>query len=129
MTERMNPEIKKLWVDALRSGEYEQARGTLCIVYGEKSSYCCLGVLCELAFKEGVVKHVAYREWQGVENNYVQEKTYDGSAGALPYNVRVWAGSIQPSPCIFSRYTTVAELNDSGDYTFSEIANLIEKEL
>ena len=38
----MNAEIKQRWVDALRSGEYEQTRGTL----HKGDSYCCLGVLC-----------------------------------------------------------------------------------
>jgi hypothetical protein len=37
----MNPIIKEGWIDALRSGEYEQEDGTL---KGEKG-FCCLGVL------------------------------------------------------------------------------------
>lgn len=41
----MNPEWKKKWVEALRSGKYKQGKEALC--FGDK--YCCLGVLCEIA--------------------------------------------------------------------------------
>jgi hypothetical protein len=46
----MNSEIKKAWVEALRSGEYEQGFGALNIT----GKYCCLGVLCDLAAKRGM---------------------------------------------------------------------------
>lgn len=46
----MKAEIKSRWVEALRSGEYEQ--GTEYLKREESSdkiiSYCCLGVLCEI---------------------------------------------------------------------------------
>lgn len=38
----MDPEIKRLWVEALRSGEYRQNIGCL----EDNGAYCCLGVLC-----------------------------------------------------------------------------------
>jgi hypothetical protein len=47
----MNPEIKKKWLTALRSGEYKQTAGAL----KDTSGYCCLGVLCEAA---------GYTNWQ-----------------------------------------------------------------
>ena len=46
---KMKPEIKKLWVDALRSGEYKQAREVLRTNGG--TSFCCLGVLTDLYCK------------------------------------------------------------------------------
>ena len=45
----LKPEVKKLWVDALRSGDYTQGRHKLC----NNGNYCCLGVLCELAVEWG----------------------------------------------------------------------------
>lgn len=53
----MNRELKKKWIDALRSGEYPQTTGKLqrtCphIIYGRTDAppgYCCLGVLCKVA--------------------------------------------------------------------------------
>lgn len=38
---RMNKDIKKKWVEALRSGDYKQTRLRL----QDKGGYCCLGVL------------------------------------------------------------------------------------
>lgn len=52
----MDPELKKKWVDALRSGRYNQTIAHLKVVQsfhsGEETinpGYCCLGVLCEVA--------------------------------------------------------------------------------
>jgi hypothetical protein len=36
--------IVKQWVEALRSGQYEQGKGNL----NKNGKFCCLGVLCEL---------------------------------------------------------------------------------
>ena len=44
----MKKRVKKLWVEALRSGGYKQGRKRL--RYGD--TYCCLGVLCDLYRKE-----------------------------------------------------------------------------
>jgi hypothetical protein len=41
----MNPEIKKIWVEALRSGKYKQGWGSLCQTIDGEDLYCCLGVL------------------------------------------------------------------------------------
>jgi hypothetical protein len=40
----MDPVAKKKWVDALRSGKYNQGRGRL----RHDDEYCCLGVFCDL---------------------------------------------------------------------------------
>lgn len=40
---KMREDVKKAWVEALRSGEFEQGQGEL---HNEKANtYCCLGVL------------------------------------------------------------------------------------
>lgn len=36
------------WVEALRSGEYEQGRGRLRVTDNAGDSFCCLGVACEI---------------------------------------------------------------------------------
>jgi hypothetical protein len=41
----MKPGIKKIWLKALRSGEYKQGRKSLCRTDRGESYYCCLGVL------------------------------------------------------------------------------------
>lgn len=49
MTQRMTTP-QKLWLKALRSGEFEQTTGTL----ERHGAFCCLGVACKVAEKEGV---------------------------------------------------------------------------
>jgi hypothetical protein len=41
----LDPELKKKWVEALRSGKYRQGYGYLRYVTDE---FCCLGVLCDI---------------------------------------------------------------------------------
>lgn len=49
----MNKEIKKLWVEALRSGKYKQGTGRLSRVDDNGvTRMCCLGVLCDLYTKQ-----------------------------------------------------------------------------
>src|SRR5689334_15838538 len=49
----MNTRIKKLWLKALRSGEYKQTTGTLRRRSTEgEYTYCCLGVLERLMCDE-----------------------------------------------------------------------------
>jgi hypothetical protein len=48
----MKPEIKKLWVEALESGLYEQGTEYLKHIYSSKVEHCCLGVLCEVKAKK-----------------------------------------------------------------------------
>lgn len=99
-------EIKK-WVAALRSGEYKQTKKTLQDEFG----YCCLGVAC----------HVLYPEKLVCQNGYI--------LGAMPENqlyIPIWLKTIDYD---FKTKTGVrlSELNDSGKYTFNNIANFIER--
>lgn len=43
-----NKELVKLWVEALRSGKYQQVKGVLREPLANGYGYCCLGVLCEI---------------------------------------------------------------------------------
>ena len=52
MTQKMDPEVKAKWLEALRSGEYTQGRLTL---HNRMSNeYCCLGVLCHVQDPESL---------------------------------------------------------------------------
>lgn len=44
---KLVPYVKRKWVKALRSGEYEQASEVLCERVDGFTSHCCLGVLVE----------------------------------------------------------------------------------
>jgi hypothetical protein len=40
--QKMDPDVKREWLKALRSGKYRRAQGKL----KDGAGYCCLGVLC-----------------------------------------------------------------------------------
>lgn len=52
----LDPEFKTKWVDALRSGEFNQGRYAL----SSEGRYCCLGVAAMLMLPEGAEDRAAY---------------------------------------------------------------------
>lgn len=122
----MKKRIAMKWIKALRSGEYAQARGFLVNVDSHgNESFCCLGVLCNLATEAG------YGQWQGT--SFVDDLS-EGNDAILPNGVVKWAGMKDPTgelpiACKTSSLTKNAKyltvLNDKGA-THSEIADLIE---
>lgn len=111
----MNKHIAERWVDALRSGQYEQGIESL---HPDPESYCCLGVLCDL-----------YRVEQG-RGEWTHMGEFDLSediteTAVLPGTVRDWAG-METSEGQIPGSEALAALNDAGA-TFSELADLIEQ--
>lgn len=105
----MNKRVKKLWIRALRSGKYTQAKDVL----RDGDSFCCLGVLCDL--------HSGTRngaEWS--------DEFYMGRSGTLPQAVVDWADLPSGDPEVGR--TTLSALNDQG-VSFADIADRIEKYL
>lgn len=119
----MNKEIKEKWVAALRSGKYTQSKQKLKTKYG----YCCLGVLCDLAVKEGICK-----ESPG-EDLHNEEVMFDTRTSILPDSVLRWSevDSLNPSILIEGKIYpyTLAECNDTLELDFNQIADIIEKQL
>lgn len=118
----MNPIIKKLWVDALRSGEYKQGTDQLRHpVQSGGYAYCCLGVLCDL-----------YREYHSEARRDRTEFIADEEAESflLPQAVMDWAEVSLACPIVVRGGVAegLADINDGGA-EFQEIANLIEKHL
>lgn len=117
----MKPEIKKLWIDALNSGEYQQGRTFL----HKDGKFCCLGVLCELYCKKVSNIRKLHKE---------AKYSYAGRRSNLPDVVSIWAGlEIETEiPAGIGRYfdeessRSLSFLNDSGT-PFKEIAEVIEK--
>lgn len=117
----MKTEIKKRWVEALRSGEYTQGRHTL---KTPEDTYCCLGVLCEIAKEDGV----GY--WDDFGNFVVDES--DFSSGTLPVGVAEWAGTggnLDPRVEYGGGSYCLSSLNDSVELPFDRIADLVEEQL
>jgi hypothetical protein len=114
----MNKEFKKLWIEALRSGEYQQGTSAL----NANGKFCCLGVLCEVFIKQhpGAIDVV---ERDG-------KTRYGASCVYLPFEVMQAAQLSVKSPQVeyFGIYRTLAELNDN-EMPFSKIADLIGEQL
>lgn len=114
----LREDIKIKWLKALRSGEYEQTSGYL----SKNNRYCCLGVLCELAAKEGVAEKTTdpYYSYYGKEQD----------CRFLPAEVIDWAQISRTG--MFVKYNDLIQhlpdLNDRGT-TFIEIADIIEEYL
>lgn len=87
----MNKRVKKLWIKALRSGEFEQATNTLREGSGKSARYCCLGVLCELHRRHSKEPG----RWQG--------DMYCGEAATLAQEVQTWAKIDDDNPVVKSR--------------------------
>lgn len=52
---KMDPEKKRRWIEALRSGDYNQGRGAFCQIDDDgEACYCVLGVLIEETWGEDV---------------------------------------------------------------------------
>ena len=116
----MNPQVKAKWLDALRSGYYEQGKGKL----RTETGFCCLGVLCDLYAEEHKDVH-----WK---TSYVEgDYTFLGREGTLPEKVVDWADLKSSTPSVSYENDTyeLAMLNDSVELSFDEIADVIEEQL
>lgn len=133
----MDQEKKALWVAALRSGDYPQGKGSLHTVQNGQARYCCLGVLCDVAVKNGLNIRVSdYPEEESTSNRVLI--AYAGYDDFLPNPVMEWAGLESRNPGtneLVDLYgdgnpikVTLSYLNDNGR-TLSEIADIIERDL
>lgn len=107
------------WVEALRSGRYEQGKAMLKTKEGK---YCCLGVACDLFMKD------KGGEW-GVDKYDLPH--FQKQYGDLPTSVMEWLGLSDIEGCyrddIGDRRDLTSD-NDGGDYDFEDIASTIEVE-
>jgi len=80
----MKKGIMKKWVNALRSGEYDQCSGKLAKRDNEKNSdsFCCLGVLCNIMQENTGKLEVKYSTPDKLSYNF------NGSNGILPQAVK-----------------------------------------
>ena len=116
----VNVENVRLWVDALRSGKYEQTTGALHKIFiNGGSGYCCMGVACEIAIDHGL----------DIDVRQTPDKVfYDGNSLWLPASVAGWLGIPEEAVVVWrdSQYS-LANLNDGVRLSFGEIADIIEE--
>lgn len=135
---KMNPGVKALWLDALRGDDYTQGQAQLATPEGE---FCCLGVLCDLAVKNGVIPEPVVSEINGSGGRIgllygtPANDLYDRDNGLyLPKEVIEWSGvnrtgdrEQDPESPSWVHRPPLSALNDEGK-TFAEIADIIEAE-
>lgn len=111
-------QARNLWTEALRSGEYHQGKNYLHQKSARGDEFCCLGVACDIAVKNGVELDI--------DTTYHIVR-YDKYSAALPTAVAEWLG-VQTSFGDFynnGEYGSLTNLNDHG-VKFAEIADTIE---
>lgn len=123
----MNPEVKARWLAALRSGDYVQGSEALHDVDASgRATYCCLGVLCALAWEDDVVDR-SLNEHGFVAYGEVCE------TAVLPDEVATWAGLPDCDPTVAGH--PLSGWNDGITHyqlepvDFDRIAQLIEEHL
>ena len=139
----MKRNVAEMWVEALRSGEYDQGRFDLKICNFEGVDYCCLGVLCEIAIKEGVDVMETLDGWRQLpippgdgigrfrdtERKRDQLRYFGSECDMLPDEVVEWAGMRSRLGVIKGdEMMSLASMNDVG-CTFEEIADKIEENM
>lgn len=95
------PEVKKQWVEALRSGQYLQCRNRL---HNDAGGYCCLGVL-------------------GCVIGAVRDENY---GTRLSYKDREF--TVNDIPLKHYQLSTFVKFNDTEQKSFAEIADAIESD-
>jgi hypothetical protein len=114
-------EILTKWLAALRSGTYQQGNGYLRTT---RNSYCCLGVLCEVAglkaekrFDDSTIYAYDGGATATLPPRLFEHMRFRGQLGeasqAIPYNHQL--------------YCSLAAMNDAGHLPFEAIADLIEQ--
>lgn len=145
----MNRENIQKWVDALRSGQFQQGGKSL---KPSATEHCCLGVLCDISglgqwarevggfrleyraegYESSAIPPVPVVEWLGItENDRLMEipnVVLDEKASFLMKQHFAEGGIDDEDPPQLEPGDRwgVAGLNDSGRFSFEDIADLIE---
>lgn len=121
--QRTPQEVFRKWVKALRSGKYDQIQGQLREVDGEYNfdtdefkatnvvGFCCLGVLCDLAVKDGGPK------WDS------NDSLFNSEDGEPPRVLLDYLGLTD------DMVQELINMNDSHGASFDEIADEIESNI
>jgi len=119
-TKKQQKKHRKLWIEALRSGLYEQGTGFLRDI---NDNYCCLGVACEVAIKNGLQLEVVNNSKQYSYYNYTE---YTPQVVMDYFGLTTKSGKyVQVN---HEKHDSLAENNDMDNMSFAEIADIIENE-
>jgi len=127
-------ELHRKWIEALRSGNYNQGTGEYCVKGEEGDRHCCLGVLAEVA---GVPKrHDGHSyEWQCDDGTWTPHAP---DTATCVSKMKLWSllGSVKEEDWLkgtFNPETTGLRglwiLNDKECWTFEDIADYLEQHI
>lgn len=117
--DRLDPEVKAKWVEALRSCDYRQGRRVL---RNEDNEYCCLGVLSDI---------VDPTAWQQDRNNSTSAWCHvmgGTEARTMPSGHVLVAAGASRDILQTTAIRQLAAINDNGA-GFALIADLVEEYL
>ena len=124
-------EHRRQWVEALRSGKYEQDKGQM----RSDDGYCCLGVACDIS---------GLGEWSGDEGDpaYTYGTDEDQHDTALPEPVKDWLGVESEVVTLPEKIAFIDDRDGTGAFntnaldsandngaSFKQIADVIERML
>ena len=130
----MKKELAEEWAAALKSGEYQQGTGGL---RPELDKYCCLGVLCDLYIKNNPGKAQWLENPCSNGRKSFSVTTMEQALDTHTRTVLEWAGLFDRNPGLMKDIfvegelrghageKTLAQLNDSGEFNFNQIADII----
>lgn len=138
MEKKLPVEFKTKWVEALRSGEYQQTKEYL----HSEGGYCCLGVACELTGTQWIpyISENSGMRKKDKDDHPIFRTSVGDKAHSYPTEAdlppEVWQVLTLPLKDVLpdTLSTTVvfshlANLNDGDGWTFDEIAKWIEEKL
>jgi len=109
------------WLKALRSGDYTQEKYKLKQFTDDGTTYCCLGVLCEIQKRPQDISNedlALFDNLNATLSWHNPAHAMLGTCGLFPSQVRITIGYC-------SEFLSLASCNDAG-FTFDEIATIIE---
>lgn len=109
----MDEVLKDKWIKALTSRKYRQGTGSLHLEEDGRHTYCCLGVLCDVA---------GIKPTKKVDINYTTYR-YDSLTSMLTVNLRRKLGISNEAIDILVR------MNDDDRAKFYQIARWIKRNL
>lgn len=110
-------QARALWASELESGKWKQGTGQLARETDAGTEYCCLGVACELAVREGIIE--GYDRGDGDLYDYQQVRRWLGLDGDQ--------GVFGPTSGDGEHERSLVSDNDAGQ-TFNQIAATIRNE-
>jgi hypothetical protein len=127
----MDAVLKQKWVEALRSGKFEQGTGHLT----NKGCYCCLGVLCTVAGATWTDIEIDEDDGDGfvTPHSYTNVPVLDGELLSNGQDEELGLAGLQKFGLDTTAHGVLIQMNDgwkeTPQHSFAQIADYIEENL